>query len=98
VLVPSTPSILNGRWAFTISTWISAPRPSRFLGHVGFVAGADRNGNLLVLGGNQGDAVSINRFSRGRVLGYRWPANEQLPKAAPLPVLAHGGALSQNEA
>jgi hypothetical protein len=52
----------------------------------------------MVLGGNQGDAVSISPFSRGRVLGYRWPANEALPEAAPLPVLAHGGALSHNEA
>jgi hypothetical protein len=51
-----------------------------------------------VLGGNQGDAVSISPFSRGRVLGYRWPENEALPDAAPLPVLAHGGAVSQNEA
>ncbi|WP_156496279.1 TIGR02594 family protein, partial [Eikenella sp. NML03-A-027] len=28
-------------------------------GHVGFVVGQDRQGNLMVLGGNQGDAVNI---------------------------------------
>ena len=85
---------------------LASPRPGCIVvfergpkfGHVGFVVGADRSGNLLVLGGNQGDAVSISPFSRGRVLGYRWPANEALPEAAPLPVLAHGGAVSQNEA
>ena len=85
---------------------LASPRPGcivvfargpRF-GHVGFVVGTDRAGNLLVLGGNQGDAVNIKPFARGRVLGYRWPANEALPDAAPLPVLALGGRLSQNEA
>ena len=67
-------------------------------GHVGFVAGADRAGNLLVLGGNQGDAVSIKPFSRGRVLGLRWPADAPLPEATPLPVLTSSGAVSRNEA
>lgn len=42
-------------------------------GHVGFVVGRDRAGNLLVLGGNQSDAVNIRAFSRDRVAGYRWP-------------------------
>lgn len=43
-------------------------------GHVGFVTGEDTRGNLLVLGGNQGDTVSIRAFPRSRVSGYRWPA------------------------
>jgi len=48
-------------------------------GHVGFVIGKDEDGNLLVLGGNQGDSVSIKAFRMppypdSRVLGYRWPA------------------------
>ena len=42
-------------------------------GHVGLVVGRDRAGNLLVLGGNQGDAVSVKAFPLSRVLGYRWP-------------------------
>jgi uncharacterized protein (TIGR02594 family) len=70
-------------------------RGPRF-GHVGFVAGADRAGNLMVLGGNQGDAVSIKPFSRDRVLGFRWPADEPLSEA-PLPVLASSGAVSRDE-
>lgn len=43
-------------------------------GHVGFVVGIDKAGNLLVLGGNQGDAVSIKAFPRDRVSGYRMPS------------------------
>jgi uncharacterized protein (TIGR02594 family) len=48
-------------------------------GHVGFVVGQDVVGNLLVLGGNQGDAVSIAAFSRLRVTAYRWPDAVPLP-------------------
>lgn len=40
-------------------------------GHVGFYAGKDKNGNILVLGGNQGDKVSIQPYNPSRVLGYR---------------------------
>lgn len=43
-------------------------------GHVGFVTGQDAKGNLLVLGGNQGDEVNIRAFKRDSVVGYRWPA------------------------
>lgn len=42
-------------------------------GHVGIVVGEDEKGNLLVLGGNQGNAVNIKSFSRSRVTGYRYP-------------------------
>lgn len=66
-------------------------------GHVAFVVGQDKGGNLMCLGGNQGDAVSIAAFSKGRVLGYRWPKAVPLPKTTALPVMA-GGALSRNEA
>lgn len=55
-------------------------------GHVAFCAGQDNWGNLLLLGGNQGDAVNISAFARGRVLGYRWPAAVPLPPPGPLPV------------
>ena len=33
-------------------------------GHVGFVVGVDKAGNLMVLGGNQGDAVNIKAVRR----------------------------------
>lgn len=48
-------------------------------GHVAFCVGQDRNANLLLLGGNQGDAVCIAAFARARVIGYRWPAGVPLP-------------------
>lgn len=66
-------------------------------GHVGFVVGKDQAGNLMVLGGNQGDMVSIKPFGRDRILGYRWPAGLPLP-ALILPVVRSDGRLSQNEA
>ena len=53
--------------------------PSGWSGHVGFVVGKDQNGNLMVLGGNQGDQVSIRPFSTNRVLGYYWPNGVDLP-------------------
>ncbi|KQV28221.1 hypothetical protein ASC97_07735 [Rhizobium sp. Root1203] len=36
--------------------------PQGWSGHVAFVVGRDANGNLMVLGGNQGDMVSIKPF------------------------------------
>lgn len=49
-------------------------------GHVGLFQGYDANGNILVLGGNQGDAVSVAPFSADDVLGFRTagPVNEQV--------------------
>jgi uncharacterized protein (TIGR02594 family) len=54
-------------------------------GHVGFVVGRDRMSNLLVLGGNQGNRVSIAAFPRNRAVAYRWPASVELVAQA-LPV------------
>jgi len=42
-------------------------------GHVGFAVGRDLKGRLLILGGNQGDQVSVAPFDPNRVIGYRWP-------------------------
>jgi uncharacterized protein (TIGR02594 family) len=64
-------------------------------GHVGFVVGQQANGDLLVLGGNQSDAVNIKAFPTSRVSGYRWPKGE--PKdTRSLPV--GNAALSTSEA
>lgn len=66
-------------------------------GHVGFVAGKDDKGRLMVLGGNQGNSVTIAPFDMARVAGYRWPA----PGAAthlPLPIIASNATSSSNEA
>ena len=43
-------------------------------GHVGFFKGFDANGDILILGGNQSDAVSVSSYSKDRLLGYRRPA------------------------
>ena len=43
-------------------------------GHVGFYLGHNRNGDLIVLGGNQNDQVSIKAYSEERVLCYVWPS------------------------
>jgi uncharacterized protein (TIGR02594 family) len=40
--------------------------------HVGFYIGESAN-NILLLGGNQSNMVSVKPFSKDKVLGYRWP-------------------------
>lgn len=67
-------------------------------GHVGFVVGRTASGNLLVLGGNQGNKVKISEFARDRVVGYFWPASVPLPIHQALMVLSSTGELSTNEA
>ncbi len=69
-------------------------------GHVGFVAGKDQSGNLMILGGNQGDKVSIRPFSRNRLLSYRWPKGFSMPDqtAERLALVRSDGKLSTNEA
>ncbi len=68
-------------------------------GHVGIVVGKDQAGRLLVLGGNQGDAVSIAPFDMARVIGYRWPAEAKpAPQLGVLPVQFASAASSSNEA
>ena len=48
--------------------------PEGWLGHVGFYMGHYGPAQILLLGGNQGDSVSIEPFPLTRVLGFRWPA------------------------
>lgn len=73
-------------------------------GHVGFIVGKDRHGNLMVLGGNQGNAVNIRAFAPERVSGFVWPAWANGKKSFPLqerydlPLLDNSGQVSQNEA
>jgi uncharacterized protein (TIGR02594 family) len=66
-------------------------------GHVGFVVGKDKAGNIMTLGGNQGDAVTIAPFSTARVLGYRWPSAID-PSNTKLAVIESNGIVSTNEA
>ncbi|MEP3049397.1 MAG: TIGR02594 family protein [Roseibium sp.] len=75
-------------------------KPTGWSGHVGFVVGRDQSNNLMVLGGNQGNAVSIKPFARKRVTSYRWPDGAPSPATgmALLPVVKSDGRLSTNEA
>lgn len=66
-------------------------------GHVGLVVGKDQNDRLMVLGANQGDAVSIAPFDMARVSGYRWPDPGPIQLAA-LPVVSSSAPSSRNEA
>lgn len=104
-----TVGIVSSRYesARSYMTWgkaIPAPLPGCVVvfyrdggGHVAFVVGVDKSGNLVCIGGNQGNAVTIAAFSRDRAIGYRWPAAVPLPRTTALPVMA-GGTLSRNEA
>jgi uncharacterized protein (TIGR02594 family) len=67
-------------------------------GHVGFVLGKDQHGNLMVLGGNQGNKVSIAPFDQARVLGFRWPGIAPYESRYKLPLIGSDGKLSTNEA
>jgi uncharacterized protein (TIGR02594 family) len=42
-------------------------------GHVGFWLG-ETDDSVVLLGGNQGNAVSVARYPKSRLLGLRWPA------------------------
>ncbi|QLQ33213.1 MAG: TIGR02594 family protein [Candidatus Thiothrix singaporensis] len=52
--------------------------PNGWQGHVGFFAGFDQQGNVQILGGNQGDKVSVESFPKSRVLGFRKAPNKKL--------------------
>lgn len=64
-------------------------------GHVGFYAAED-DGAYHVLGGNQGDRVSVARVSKTRLLGATWPTTA--PTVQRIETVAATGALSTNEA
>jgi uncharacterized protein (TIGR02594 family) len=44
-------------------------------GHVGFLL-SESGGKIYLLGGNQGDAVTVAGFDKARLLGLRWPNEE----------------------
>jgi hypothetical protein len=66
-------------------------------GHVGLYVGEDKAA-YHVLGGNQGDAVSITRIGKERLYRARRPAYSQIPASVQPIVLAASGTLSENEA
>lgn len=88
----------NPAYGCVVVFWRGNPKGAS--GHVGFVVGRDRRGNLMVLGGNQSDQVNIMPFDKSRVLGYRWCGTQDLPATGrfALPVLKNNGRVSTNEA
>ena len=46
------------------------------LGHVGFWLG-ETDDHVMLLGGNQGNAVSVARYPKSRLLGLRWPDTQR---------------------
>jgi uncharacterized protein (TIGR02594 family) len=55
------------------------------LGHAGFLIG-ETAGSIILLGGNQSDAVTVEAFPRSRLLGLRWPSSVVIPEGAPAPI------------
>lgn len=53
--------------------------PNGWQGHVGFFQGYNPDGTIRVLGGNQGDAVSVANYSPDQLLGFRRGMNPQTP-------------------
>ncbi len=66
-------------------------------GHVGFYVGEDKAA-YHVLGGNQGDRVSIMRLEKGRCIARRWPAARAVTGAPVMMTATAGIPLSRNEA
>ena len=69
-------------------------------GHIVIVVGRDAHGNLMCLGGNQSDAVSIIAFPANRPLSFRWPVDVPVPPEVgfkSLPVMKSDGRVSTKE-
>lgn len=68
-------------------------------GHVGFYIGEDAT-HFHVMGGNQGNAVSITRIAKSRLAkgGMRWPIGVALPGAQVIHLNAAGVPVTVNEA
>jgi uncharacterized protein (TIGR02594 family) len=66
-------------------------------GHVGFYIAED-HASYHVLGGNQGDAVSIVRIAKNRLLHVRRPKYKVQPTSVRKYMVMASGAISENEA
>lgn len=65
-------------------------------GHVGFYVGQDDT-HLHVLGGNQGNAVSITRIAKDRLSAMRWPHGVFLPSPQIVRLKPDGAPVTVNE-
>jgi uncharacterized protein (TIGR02594 family) len=98
-------------WALDFAKWgvglsgpavgALAPMKRNGGGHIPIVVGRDQHGNIMCVGGNQSDAVTIAAFDPGRVVAWRWPAGVSPPKVvgmSTLPLVTSNGKLSTSEA
>ncbi len=71
-------------------------------GHIMVIVGKDQLGNIMGLGGNQSDAVTIAPFAVSRLnQGFWWPIGPTLPANVgikSLPIVKSNGKVSTNEA
>jgi uncharacterized protein (TIGR02594 family) len=79
------------------------PRPGKpGSGHTTFVVGRDRHGNIMGLGGNQGNKVAINPYNEeARNIEYYWPEGYPIPVQIgmrTLPIIDATGGVLVNEA
>lgn len=65
-------------------------------GHVALYLGEDTT-HYHVLGGNQGDAISVARIEKARCVARRWPIGEPY-LAKPVQMAANGVPVSKSEA
>lgn len=79
-----------------------APMKRNGGGHITIIVGKDQHGNVMGLGGNQSDAVTIAPFSPSRLnQGFYWPKGVSLPTVLgfnSLPLVTSNGKVSTNEA
>lgn len=61
-------------------------------GHVGFLVG-ETPGHVVLLGGNQNDAVSVAAYPKTRLLGFRWPQSATTAPPVNQPDTAQATAL-----
>jgi uncharacterized protein (TIGR02594 family) len=107
VMLPGAALPATPLWA---RSWASfgagvAPAPGAIMvfrrgaasGHVGFHAG-ESAAAYRILGGNQGNGVSVAWLARDRLLGGRWPAAVPPPRVRPVAMTMQTGTLSTNEA
>lgn len=70
-------------------------------GHIICVVGKDQNGNIMGLGGNQSDQVSVIPFPMSRLnKGFWWPSSVPVPSRiglSSLPVVRSDGKVSSKE-
>lgn len=77
-----------------------APMKREGGGHIAIVVGRDTHGNLMCLGGNQSDTVSIIPFPADRPRSFRWPVGVPVPLKADLkslPLMRSDGRVSVRE-